>query len=138
MAVQRSLSAERPFLRASDIDTQVADLALADADRLAGAGVRRTSDDPHRPVAGTGEEPELTGGGRDDLGSELAAAVEQPHVSTGERLAAGVNESLDHRLPRGDAGVVDRGLIRCTAHEGQTSFSIGTPTSEPYSVQEPS
>src|SRR4051794_37313257 len=88
------------------------------------------------PVTGGREEPEAAGRRRHDLGRELTGRVEQPDVGAGQRLAALGHRSLDHGLLAHVDPLQAQLLGGCSAH-GQTSFSTGTPTSEPYSVHEP-
>ena len=84
------------------------------------------------------------------LGGELAAGVQQPHVRRGHRRAVPHDLTLDHGLLRRVHPCRGtRALHRGTTHgpdlfrfrfvgTSQAVFSIGTPTSEPYSVQDPS
>ena len=70
-------------------------------------------------------------------GSPLPGAYVRLLDGTGDRGAVVPDRALDHRLraevdPREGAA-----LLRCSAH-GSAHFSIGTPTSEPYSTQLPS
>src|SRR3954451_17982775 len=89
------------------------------------------------PLPGGGEEPELALGAGHHLGGELVGRVQQPDVGAGDRGPVVPPRALDHRL----GGQVDAGeaaaLLGGAAH-AQAPFSIGTPTREPYSVEEPS
>src|SRR3954453_4701654 len=89
------------------------------------------------PVARTGEEPKLAVRGSDDLGGELPRSVEQPHERTADGLAASRDGPLNHGFLCHVDPFSGKPASLCSAH-AQTSFSIGTPTSEPYSVHEPS
>ena len=93
-------------------------------------------------VPGRREEPEVARRRGDDLGRELAGAVQQPDERAADRLAAGQHAPGEHRL-LGQVGAGRQGdrLVRCAAHQRAPRLapsSIGTPMSEPYSVQLPS
>src|SRR4051794_3951182 len=89
------------------------------------------------PRARSGEEPELALRTGHHLGGELVGRVEEPDVGAGHRSAVVPDLTLDHRLGvQVDAGEAVA-LLGSAAH-AQAPFSIGTPTSEPYSVHEPS
>ncbi len=104
-----------------------------------------------RPVALTGEEAEVARRRGGDLGGELTGPVEQAHVGVADRLALPVGTgphdlALDDGLLR-DVDPVEREpalgraahqLPPLSAEPGSSPRAIGTPTSEPYSVHEPS
>ena len=81
-------------------------------------------------------------GGR-DLGGELAGPVEQPDVGVGHGLAVTDDLALHHGL-LGHVDAVERQpALRRAAHQASADpasspSTTGTPTSEPYSVHEPS
>src|SRR5262245_42804535 len=141
-----SLAAEAPTTlggrrsdhdRSGDLDV---DLVNARAGRChAGVAVACGGERAQRPGPRSGEEPEVTGGRRDDLGGELVGRVQQTHERAADRMTRAVdNAAGDHRfLLEVDAGRQRQSLLRCRAHN-QLPNSIGTPTREPYSVQLPS
>ena len=90
----------------------------------------------NRPRAGRREEPELAGRRRRHLRGELAGAVEQSHVPD-DRHAVTSHDALDHCFL---AGIDTDRQSTCdsSAHQPSAPSEIGTPTSEPYSVHEPS
>src|SRR5690348_14379073 len=51
-----------------------------------------------RPVAGRGEEPEVTGRRGDHLGGELTCAVEQPYVRCRDGCVVVRHDAVDHRF----------------------------------------
>ena len=92
-----------------------------------------------RPRSRGGEEPEVTGGRRDDLRGELVSGVQQAHERAADRLTRAVDDAAgDHRLLL----EVDAGRATSVLASVQSTYqlpnSIGTPTREPYSVQLPS
>ena len=93
------------------------------------------------PLAVAGEEAEVAGGRGGDLGGELTGAVEQTHVGVADRLATANDAALDHGL-LGDVHAVEgQAALSRAAHQASPFSSpreTGTPTSEPYSVHEPS
>ena len=112
------------------------DLAVAAA--TCGPPARPRRQRAHRPRPGRGEEPELPGRRRRHLGGELTAAVEQPDVGAATGSPPRVTmpwmtDSLARSTPssRQPAGLR-------AAHQAPSPSSIGTPTSEPHSVHEPS
>src|ERR1700685_2162705 len=92
-----------------------------------------------RPVAGGGEEAEAAVLAERDLGHELVAGAEQARVAGGDRVAAAEHAALDDRLLArlvlGDLHAAGRRAAGIVAHL-PSPISIGTPTSEPYSVHE--
>ena len=76
-----------------------------------------------------------------DLGDELVTGAEQPGVAGGDRGAAIADVPLDDRLLArlvlGDRHSAGGRAAAVVAHLPSPS-SIGTPTSEPYSVHDPS
>src|SRR4051794_16723168 len=89
-----------------------------------------------RPVAGGRVEAEVTGGVGYHLGGELAGGVQQPDERAGDRGTGAQHLAGDDGVLLQVDALQVAALGGRAAH--QTSFSIGTPTSEPYSVQEPS
>src|SRR5690349_7691721 len=94
------------------------DVDLVDAGprgRHTGVAVARGRQRTQRPGAGRGEEPEVTGGRRDDLGGELVGGVQQAHDGTADRLARTVDDATgDHCfLLEVDAGRQRQSLLRC-------------------------
>ncbi|CDZ90895.1 hypothetical protein RHRU231_770016 [Rhodococcus ruber] len=124
------------LLRDRDLDVVDAGGRRAHGDVTVAAAGQRAD----LPVAGRGEETEVTGAGGDDLGGELTGAVEQAHEGAADRLAVGVDDTAGQNrlLLDVDAGGQGLGLNGCTTHGQRTSNSIGAPTSEPYSTQLPS
>ncbi len=104
---------------------------------VAVAGARQGTD---LPGAGCGEEAEVAGRGRDDLGGELVGAVEQADERATHRLAVSGQHAAgdDGFLLDVHARGQGLGLNRCSAHFPYAPNSIGAPTSEPYSTQLPS
>src|SRR5690606_34851898 len=107
-------------------------------DRLGARGER-----PHRPPPRCREEPELPGFGGRHLRGELAVLVVQPDVGAGDRRAVAHHLALDDGLlghvDVGPAAAAEqRPAARQEASPGSSPTTTGTPTSEPYSVQEPS
>src|ERR1700677_3069684 len=95
-----------------------------------------------RPVAGGGEEAEAAVIAERDLGHELVAGAEQARVAGGNRVAAGpqhvpLDDRLLARLVLGDRHSASGRAAGIVAHL-PSPISIGTPTSEPYSVHDPS
>src|ERR1700678_2526293 len=94
-----------------------------------------------RPVAGGGEEAEAPVLAQRHLGHELVAGAEQAGVAGADRFAAAEHAALDDRLLAGlvlgDGHSAGRRAAGIVAHL-PSPISIGTPTSEPYSVHEPS
>src|ERR1700677_1381100 len=86
-----------------------------------------------RPVAGGGEEAEAAVLAERDLGHELVARAER--VAAAEHAA--LDDRLLARLVLGDRHAAGRRAAGIVAHL-PSPISIGTPTSEPYSVHEPS
>src|SRR5665213_1263294 len=88
-----------------------------------------------RPCARRREEAELASRGCRHLRGELASAVEKPHVAD-DRHAVTSHDALDHCFL---ASVDPDRQSTCDgpAHQPSAPSEIGTPTSEPYSVQEP-
>src|SRR5579862_7690750 len=94
----------------------------------------------HGPRPGSGEEPEAAVLPQRDLGDELVTGAEQPGVPGSHRGAAVDDPAFHHRLASGGrrlGGPADRRAAPAGAQRASPS-SIGTPTSDPYSVQEPS
>ena len=89
------------------------------------------------PVPRGGEEAELALRAGDHLGGELVGGVEQPHVRPGDGGAVVPDLALDDRLGAQVHAGQRAALLGRAAH-AQAPFAIGTPTREPYSVQEPS
>src|SRR5215471_20155357 len=93
-----------------------------------------------RPLSWRGEEAEAAVLAERDLGDELVAGAEQPGVAGGYRRAVAEHAPLDDRLLArrvlGD-GHAASGSSAAVVHL-PSPISIGTPTSEPYSVHEPS
>src|SRR5690606_39133478 len=135
--------------RPSDRDRDLGQSALLGDDRAVGgaAGHQRTEG----PGALGRVEAELTGGGGRHLRGELAGRVQQTDVAR-HRLAVAGHLALDGGLTGLDRRGVRAAGLR-TAHvstpegvwRGRSGgaylagpSSIGTPTREPYSVQEPS
>ena len=102
-----------------------------------GASVRSVQ----RP--GRREEAELAGRRRRHLRGELAASVEQPHVrtATGEpsrTTAPWITACVSRSTPAVDAPRRVRRTSGATPSPGSSPRTTGTPTSEPYSVHDPS
>src|SRR6266567_4166860 len=101
------------------------------------------SEHPDGPGAGGGEERELAFRAERHLGDEVPAVVEQPRVPGAHRGAVMYDCSLHHGLAvdvdsgQGRLRAAARRCAASVAHPAAPS-SIGTPTSEPYSVHEPS
>ena len=109
---------------------------------------------PQRPRPGRGEEPEHALRRGHDLGGELAGAVEQPDVRAADRLTLGtrctmpvMTVSFSRSTPAGrgadwsgaaQPAAMLAGEVMDHAFPGSSPSAIGTPMSEPYSVQEPS
>src|ERR1035438_1583841 len=94
----------------------------------------------HRPGARRREEPEPAVLAERHLGHEVAALVEQPRVTHGDRHAAPGDLAFHDRLTPcvlGDGYSARWGPAAFGAHPA-SPISIGTPTSEPYSVHDPS
>src|ERR1035437_825732 len=128
----------------SDRHLEIGDLTGGSGYRLLGPDVAGRQD-PQHPRPWRREEPEAAVGAQRNLGDEFSAGVEQPGVSGGEGQPVMRHMTLHHRLR---ARIRYRGhrnpACRCTApvtgwvtHEA-SPVVIGTPTSDPYSVQEPS
>src|ERR1700685_1573582 len=102
---------------------------------------RTRSEDAQRPLARLGEEPERAVLAERHLGDELVAGAEQPGVAARHRGATAEHLALDDRLLARlvlrDGHSACRRAAAVVAHLPSPS-SIGTPTSEPYSVHEPS
>src|SRR6478609_9842182 len=126
--------------RRSDTDLQGRALAVAGGDRLVGADPAR-HENPHRPAARGGEEAEPAVLAQRDLGDELPAVVEQAGVADRQRRAGPPDVALDDGFARCGGGYGGAPGGRPTAlrlaHRASPS-SMGTPTSDPYSVQDPS
>ena len=73
---------------------------------------------PQRPGSGCGEEPEVAGGRRDDLGGELAGGVQQPHERTADGLAGAIHYASgdDRFFLQVNAGGQGLSLLRRRAH----------------------
>src|SRR6187200_3228865 len=96
---------------------------------------------PQCPFTGRGEEPELAGGRGRHLGGELAGPVEQADVGAVHGLTVTGHDALDDRFLRDVDPVEGQAAGGRAAHQASPASSpraTGTPTSEPYSVQEPS
>ena len=94
-----------------------------------------------RPRAGRGEEPEAAVLTQRDLGHELVTGAEQPRVAGGHRGAVVGDPALHDRLiarRRRDGDTASRRAAAVIGAHRASPSSIGTPTSEPYSVHEPS
>ena len=121
-AISTSMSATSPISATTVLSTGSA----------LGASVRSVQ------VPGAAKNRNCAGRRRRHLGGELAAAVEQPHVRARHRLAAAQDDALHDRLV-GDVDALERGPpFLAAAHQDWSPSSIGTPTSEPHSVHEPS
>ncbi len=80
----------------------------------------------------------MAGGRRPHLRDELAGGVEQPHEGAGHGVPDdALHDGLLADLLGGQRGQA-LGLLRGTTHQEPLPVSIGTPTSEPHSVQLPS
>src|SRR5579859_5733049 len=131
----------------SDGDVDRGDLAVAGLDRTLGAHPPG-GQDAQRPRTGRGEEPEAAVGAQRDLGHELVTGAEQPRVPGGDRGTLTGDLALHDRLVagrggRGDAARGGAAAVRASARRIRSAHraspsSIGTPTSDPYSVHEPS
>ena len=95
-----------------------------------------------RPVTVAGEEPEVTGGRGRHLGGELTGAVEEPDVGVAHRRSPpdhgpGSPPPWRRRCRRGTGRPPWRRTSGVTL-AASSPRATGTPTREPYSVQEPS
>src|SRR5215831_7291657 len=142
--------------RPSDTDLHGRAVAVIGGHRRVGVHAARR-EHTHGPGPGGGEETEPAVLTQRDLGDELTAVVEQPRVAGRRRRPAACHVALDNGLARrpgchGDtpgrcpAALLGSGRLlgpagpagpACRAHRASPS-SIGTPTSDPYSVQDPS
>src|SRR5215467_11989024 len=127
--------------RRRDADRQRGGVTAVGGDRLLGAGAAGR-EHPDGPVARRGEEAEPAVLAQRDLGDELAVVVQQPGVPDRSRGTGGGHRALDDGLTGGVLGHRDparwrAAALRLPAHRPAPS-SIGTPTREPYSVQDPS
>src|SRR5882757_1790208 len=94
-AVPRHVGA--PLVGLGDLDVDLVDACTGRRD--AGVAVACGRQGAQRPGAGCGEEPEVAGGRRDDLGGELVTGVQQAHERTAHGLASAVDDAAgDHRL----------------------------------------
>src|SRR5919112_2954374 len=142
-----SAAAEPTRPAGSDRDLHLGDLAQTRHDRpLDRLATRRQG--AQRPLAGGGEEPELPGRRRGHLCGELPGAVEQSDVRRADRITLVSDDALDDGLlrhvdalegdPAGGHAAHQASSSSAGTSPGSSPSAIGTPTSEPYSVQEPS
>src|SRR5579871_6564883 len=124
----------------SDQELDLGDLADVGGHRLLETQVAR-GENAQRPLAGGGEEAEAAVLAERHLGDELVVGAEQTRVALGHRGVGAEHLALDDRflarLVLGDRHAARGGATAVIAHLPSPS-SIGTPTSEPYSVHEPS
>src|SRR5215475_12205942 len=145
---ERQAGAAQPLIRdpcpksrrkaASDADLQGRAVAVAGGHRLVGADPARR-ENPHRPGARGGEETEPAVLAQRNLGDELTAVVEQAGIAGRQRRPGPRHVALDDGLTRCAGGhgraAGGRPAALSRAHRASPS-SMGTPTSDPYSVQD--
>src|SRR5437764_1466292 len=95
-----------------------------------------------RPLARRRVEAEVAVGRRDDLAGEVAAAVQEPDERAADRPVRARHLAREHDLPARvvvrRCGLLDRCAAAVVNRHHLAPNSTGTPTSEPYSVHEPS
>src|ERR1700728_487518 len=124
-----------------DAHLELGDLADVGGNDALGSDVAG-SEHAQRPRTRGGEEPEPAVVAERHLGDKFAARVEQARVADGHSGPVLGHPPLHDRL---GAGILGR-AHRCPACGGTAALSahlpsptsIGTPTREPYSVQDPS
>src|ERR1700756_69488 len=101
----------------------------------------RWQNPPSYRAPGPGEEAEAAVVTEWHFGDELVASAAQPSVARRHRRGATQHAPLDNRFLTGriggDGHAARRRAAAVLTHLPSPS-SIGTPTSDPYSVQEPS
>src|SRR3954470_8125429 len=117
-------------------ERRLGDFALLGFDARVRLGLTR-AEGADRPRTRPREEAERAGRRGHDLGGELTRGVEQPHVGTALGLPTTTDRALNDRFGR-HINPFERQVLDWSPAHAQTSFSIGTPTREPYSVHEPS
>src|ERR1700729_3849783 len=131
----------KPKTTRLDSHLELGDLADVGGNDALGPDVTG-SEHAQRPRPGGGEEPEAAVLAERHLGDEFAARVEQARVADGHSGPVLGHMALHDRL---GAGILGR-AHRCPACRGAAAVNAhlpsppptGTPTREPYSVQDPS